>query len=154
MDEQKLKQFYSSDRNNTKKVFVSVMTTDGKHFFLPISIRGMFDGWRERVKEHCKNNNVFVQDLHLRFRTNRAIIDVEGADALYLIRAARGSLGGPTHHFIVVGIVKGDKVTKHFYAVPELLHDHEETDWLSTCNPEALIYREETQKNRKEQVQA
>lgn len=153
MDSQKWAAFYRSDPSNTRQVFIKVMTTDGKHFFLPVSPDGQFTGWMEDVKDHCAKNSVFIQDLHLQFRTNRCIIDVENADALYLVRSVLGALGQQTQNFITVGVMRGDELTKSMYRVPELIKEKEYLDTLDNCFDEAMIYNEKTQANRKEQVQ-
>lgn len=154
MDNQKWAEFYRSDPSNTKKIFIKVMTTDGKHFFLPVSHEGEFNGWMEDVKGHCEKNFVFIRDLHLQFRTNRRIIDIEDADAIYVVRSVLGALGSKTQYFITVGILKGDQVTKSMWHVPELIKEKEYLDTLDNCFDEAVIYRhEKTKKNREKQVQ-
>jgi hypothetical protein len=148
MDNNKWAEFYRSSHSNVKHVFIKVMTTDGEHFFFHD-----YDQWFE-VKKYCEKNSVFIQDLHLQFRSNRCIIDVSKADAIYLIRAVLGAMGQSTKQYLTVGILADGKVTKKMYVVPELIKEKEHEDTLENCFDEAVIYNEKTQKNRKEQVQA
>lgn len=146
MDNQKWAEFYRSDPSNTKRIFIKAMTSDGKHFFCKV-----YDEWFD-VKKHCEENSVFIQDLHLQFRTQRCIIDVTDADAVYVIRSVLGALGQDTKHYFTVGILKDGKMRKSMYVVPELIKEQEYEDTLDNCFDEALIYNEKTQKNREKQV--
>lgn len=147
MDGQKWAEFYRSNPANTKYIFVKVMTDDGEHFFFHEK-----EGWFD-VKNHCGKNSVFIQDLHLQFRSNRCIIDVEGCDAVYLVPSCGGAIGQETRHFFTVGLLKGGELTKHMYAVPELIKEKEYLDTLNNCFDEAVIYNEKTQANKQKQVQ-
>lgn len=140
-------EFYQSDRTNTKKVFVKVMTSDGAHFFF-----SDYDVWW-KVKDHCEKNSVFIQDFHLQFRTHKCIIDVSDAEGIYFVRSVLGSIGMKTTHYFTVGIVNGNVVDKQMWIVPELVKEKEYADTLDKCFPEAIIYNEKKKKNRKKQVQ-
>lgn len=146
MDSQKWAEFYRSDPSNTKRIFIKVMTTDGKHFFC-----GDYEQWFD-VKEYCEKKSVFIEDLHLQFRTNRYIIDVEGCDAVYVVRSVLGALGQETKNYLTVGLLKEGELTKHMYVVPELIKEKEYPDTLDNCFDEALIYNEKTRVHREEQV--
>jgi hypothetical protein len=143
MDNKKWADFYSSDKNNISKIFVKVMTTDQKHWFF-----SDYDIWYE-VKDHCEKNSVFVQDLHLQFRTHKCIIDIEECDALYLVRSALGSIGQPTKNYFTVGKLKDGVVHKQMWLTPELILDKEYDDVLSGCFEEAMIYNGQKKKKRK-----
>jgi hypothetical protein len=147
MDNQKWADFYRSDRSNTKHVFIKVMTTDGEHFFFHD-----YNKWFE-IKEYCEKNSVFIKDLHLQFRSNRCIIDIENSDAVYLVRAVLGALGQETRHYFTVGTLRNGKMLKQMYVVPELVKEKEYEDALNNCFDEALIYDEKKKTNRKKQVQ-
>jgi hypothetical protein len=144
MDDALWAEFYKSDRTNTKRVFVKVMTNDGKHFFF-----SDYDEWF-KVKGYCEKNSVFIRDLHLQFRTHKCIIDVEGAEGIYLVRSVLGSIGMKTNHYFTVGTVTGNRVDKQMWIVPELVLDKEYEDTLANCFPEAIIYHEKKKTNRQE----
>jgi hypothetical protein len=139
--------FYQSDRTNTSKVFVKIMTSDGSHFF--------FSDYNEwwKVKSHCENKSAFIEDLHLQFRTHKCIIDVAKAEGVYLVRSVLGAIGMKTNHYYTIGIVNGDKVDKQMWIVPELIKEKEYVDTLDNCFQEAIIYNAKKRKNRKKQVQ-
>jgi len=144
MDNKKWGEFYSSDRKNVSKIFVKVMTTDKKHWFF-----SDYDVWYE-VKDYCEKNSVFIQDLHLQFRSNKCIIDIGECEALYLVRSALGAIGQPTKNYFTVGTLNDGVVHKQMWLTPELILDKQYDDDLSGCFSEAIIYNEQKGKKRKE----
>jgi hypothetical protein len=147
MDNQKWAEFYRSEKSNTRFVFIKVMTTDGKHFFCK-----EYEEWYS-VKEYCEENSVFIQDLHLQFRSNRCIIDVADSEAIYIVRSVLGAMGQKTKHYLTVGVLSNGKMMKSLYVVPELIKEKEHEDSLENCFEEALIHNEEKKTLREEQVQ-
>lgn len=148
MNDERWAKFYASDKKNVSKIFVKVMTSDEKHFFF-----SEYDEWFT-VKEHCKENNVRVQDLHLQFRSNKCIMDISNSKAIYLVRSVLGSIGQPTKNYFTVGLLKDDGlVHKQMWLVPELILDKEYKDDLSACFEEALIYHDAQKTYSEEQVQ-
>lgn len=149
MDDEKWAKFYSSDKKNVSKIFIKVMTSDGKHFFF-----SDYDQWYS-VKDHCYKNSVRIKDLHLQFRSTKCVIDIDpNSEAIYLVRSALGAIGQPTKNYFTVGFLKDGLVYKQMWLVPELILDKEYVDDLSACFEEALIYHDEKKANREEQVQA
>ena len=146
MDDQKWAEFYRSDKSNTRFTFIKVMTDDGEHFFCR-----EYDHWHQ-VKDYCDKKSVFIQDLHLQFRSNRCIIDVKDIDAIYVVRSVLGAMGQETKHYLTIGTLSGDTVSKAMYLVPELIIEKEYEDTLSNCFDEALIYNEKKRTHRKKQV--
>lgn len=148
MDAQKWKDFYLKNRKeNSNKIFIKVMTSDGKHFFFT---NDQFDTWLE-VKKRCDEDKVRVQDLHFQFRSHKCVINLDDAEeGLYLIRSVLGAVGMPTKDYFTVGKIKGGKVYKEMWLVPELIKDQEYTERLSDCFTEAVIHYETKKKNRKE----
>lgn len=148
MDNQKWAEFYRSEKSNTQFVFIKAMTSDGKHFFCKD-----YEQWFE-IKDHCEKNSVFIQDLHLQFRSNRCIIEVADADAVYVVRSVLGAMGQVTKHYLTIGVLSDGKMMKSMYIVPELIKEKEYEDSLSNCFDEALIYHEKKKTLRQKQVQA
>lgn len=145
MDADRWLAYYKKNRKkNARKVFIKVMTSDGKHFFFHD-----YDEWYG-VKEYCDKNSVKIQDLHLQFRSNRCIINIEDAsEGIYLVRSVLGMVGVPTKHYYTVGRIKDGQVHKQMWIVPELIKEQEFVEDLSDCFEEATIIYE-SQKNRKE----
>lgn len=146
MDNKKWSEFYSSDKNNVSKIFIKVKTSDGEHFFF-----SEYDTWY-LIKEYCEKKFVFIEDMHLQFRSNRNIIDIGDCDAVYFVRSALGAIGQPTKNYYTVGILNGDIVHKQMWLIPELILDQEYDDDLSSCFLEALIYNGKKE-NSKKQIQ-
>jgi hypothetical protein len=145
MDEEKwIKHYQTCDIN---AVWVKVMTSDGKHFFF-----SDYKVWQE-VKSHCEKNFVFIEDLHLQFRSHKCIMDVRNAKGLYLVRSVMGTMGGPSANYYTVGVLKGKEVHKQMWLVPELIMEKEMVDDPDQCFEEAMIFNEKKKTNRKKQVQ-
>jgi len=147
MDESKWIDFYQ--KASKHKVWVKVMTKDGKHFF--------FDQAKEwlKVKDHCEEKCTFIEDMELQFRSHKCPLDITGDEAgAYLCHSAMGEMGGDTTHFLTFGVLKSDGlVHKQMWMVPELLKDQEYADAIEDCFEEAIIYNEKKKKNNQEQVQ-
>lgn len=146
MEDDKWLKFYSSDiEENIRKVFIKIMTFDGEHFFF-----SDYNKWF-LVKEHCQKNSTFIKDMHLQFRTNQIILDVNKAKAIYLIRSVLGTIGEPTRDYYTFGILKNNnKVYKQMWLIPELILDKEYEDDISLCFGEAFIHDQKETKNRTE----
>ena len=145
MDEGKWSNHYQTCDINA--VWVKVMTSDGKHFFF-----SDYKVWQE-VKSHCEKNFVFIEDLHLQFRSHKCIMDVRNAEGLYLVRSVMGTMGGPSSNYYTVGVLKGKEVHKQMWLFPELIMEKEMVDDPSQCFEEAMIFNEKKKTNRKKQVQ-
>lgn len=133
-----LKKFRSTHNKNA--IWINVQLTNGEEFYYT-----EFKGWRE-LKEKCEKENLFIQELILRFRSHEVNIDLEDAEAVYLIRSVMGQMGAETRNFYTTGILKDGVVHKKMWLVPELVVDKEMQDDIEECFEEALIY-DKTQKN-------
>ena len=144
MDEEKWREHYRS--SNKDKVWVKVMTKDGKHFF--------FDGKHEtwaKVKKHCESKKTFVKEMHLQFRSHKCVLDIGDPAGIYLVRSAMGEMGAGTTNFLTLGLLKDDGlVHKQMWMIPELLKDLEYEDEVEDCFEEAIIYNEEKTKAKSE----
>jgi hypothetical protein len=145
MDAEKWRKHYQTCDINV--VWVKVMTTDGEHFFF-----SDYGVWQE-VKNHCEKKSVFIEDLHLQFRSHKCIMDVADAEGLYLVRSVMGAMGGQSANYYTVGVLKDKEVHKQMWLVPELVMEKEMVDNLDQCFEEAIIYNEKKKTNRKKQVQ-
>ena len=146
MNNEKWQSFFQKNlKANLKHVFIKVMTSDGKHWFF-----NDYNIWFE-VKAHCEKNDLFVKDLHLQFRSHKCIMDIEGAEAVYLVRSVLGGFGMKTKNYFTVGVLKGDIVHKQMWLSPELILDKSYEDTLENCFEEAIIYGKAKTK-REEQV--
>lgn len=128
-------------RNNKSAVWINVQLTNGQEFYYD-----EFEGWRE-LKEKCEKENLFIQELILRFRSHEVTIDLEDAEAVYLIRSLLGQMGANTRQYYTTGILKNGIVYKKMWMIPELIVDKEMENDVEECFEEALIY-DKTKKNR------
>ena len=128
-------------RTNKDAVWIRCKLTDGRQFH-----HDEFKGWME-IKDICKKDNVFIQELKLSVRSHVVDIDIEGAEAVYLIRAAMGQIGQKTKNYYTTGILKDGIVYKKMWLIPELVVDKELEDNLEECFEQAFIYDEQKKKN-------
>lgn len=142
MNNEKWKQHYA--QCNIHHTWIKVMTTDGEHFFFSDPKKWF------GIKEYCEKKSVFIQDMHLQFRSHKCIMDIEDAEALYLVNSVLGVVGMDTKHYLTIGVLKDGMVHKKMWLVPELIVEKETTDDLSLCFREAIIYNEEKKKNQQE----
>ena len=67
------------------------------------------------------------KDLHLQFRTQRCIIDVTDADAVYVVRSVLGALGQDTKNYFSAL----NTLYRSQPALYEKAFDHEGFEWIS-----------------------
>jgi hypothetical protein len=133
-------EWLKSYRKNKKAIWINVRLTNGEEFYFD-----EFDGWRS-TKIKCDNENIFIEELSLQFRSHEVKIDVEGAEAFYLIRSVMGQMGGKSKNYYTTGVLKDGVVHKKMWIVPELIVEKEFDDNIEECFEEALIY--DQRKNR------
>ena len=128
-------------RTNKDSVWIKCKLTNGEEFFYDHQI-----GWK-LIKQECDTKGVFVEELYLQFRSHEVTIDVEGAEAIYLVRSVMGQMGGESRQFYTTGRLESDKMHKKMWLTPELIVEKELTDEIDECFEEAIIYNEEAKKN-------
>lgn len=135
------KKWLKKYRTNKSAIWINVQLTNGEEFYYD-----EFEGWRE-LKTKCEDENLFIQELSLQFRSHEVTIDLEDAEAVYLIRSVMGQMGADTRQYYTTGILKDGIVHKKMWMIPELVVDKELQDDIEECFEEALIY-DKTKKNR------
>ena len=128
-------------RTNKSAIWINVQLTNGEEFYYD-----EFEGWRE-LKAKCDDEGLFIQEFCLQFRSHEVTIDLEDAEAVYLIRSVMGQMGADTRQYYTTGILKDGIVHKKMWMIPELVVDKELQDDIEECFEEALIY-DKTKKNR------
>lgn len=128
-------------RTNKSAIWINVQLTNGEEFYYD-----KFEGWTE-LKTKCEDEGLFIQEFSLQFRSHNVTIDVEDAEAVYLIRSVMGQMGGETRQYYTTGVLKDGIVHKKMWLVPELIVEKELQDEIEECFEEALIY-DQTKKNR------
>jgi len=135
-------QWLSRYRSNKNAVWIKCKLTNGEQYY-----HDTFRGWLS-IKKICEREKCFVDELKLSFRSHEVDIDLEGAEAVYLIRSAMGSFGSETKHYYTTGVLKDGIVYKQMWLTPELVVDKELEDDLGECFEQALIYNEEKKSNQ------
>ena len=137
MDKQNwLKQY----RTNKHAVWIRCKLTNGEEFNYD-----KFEGWRQ-IKDKCEKENLFLKELYLQYRSNKATIDIQNAEGVYLIRSMLGAIGAQSKEYYTIGLINGETVSKKMWITPELVLDKEYEDEIENCFEEAIIY-DKTKKN-------
>lgn len=134
------KEWLKAYRTNKSAVWINVRLTNGQEFYYD-----EFEGWRD-LKAKCEDEGLFVQELTLQFRSHEVIIDLEDAEAVYLVRSVMGQMGGDSKQYYTTGVLRDGIVYKKMWLIPELVVDKELQDEIEQCFEEALIY-DQTKKN-------
>lgn len=104
-------------------------------------------GWRE-LKAHCEQNNLFIKEMYLQFRSHPVKIDVSECDAIYFINSVTAVMGGTSRETYTIGKIKDGKVLKTIWNVPELIVEREFEDDEDNCFQETIIRNEKKTENR------
>ena len=80
----------------------------------------------ERLKEYCAENNDYIVDMSIGFRSNRHSLP-SNADGYFFCKSAAGFFGcNKTIHSIVVGTLNDNILTVTTWKVPEMLNQSSE----------------------------
>lgn len=75
-----------------------------------------------RLKKYIEDNQLKIDNLWLRFRSNQVKCLPEKAEGYYFCKAAGGMLGSTlTVHCYMLGYLTKDKIVVYSYKVPELM---------------------------------
>jgi len=133
-------EWISKYRTNKDAVWIKVKLTNGKQFY-----HDNFKGWIE-VKKICDEEDLFVEELKLSFRSHEISVDLSDAEAIYLITSAMGQIGAETKHYYTTGVLKGGIVYKQMWLIPELVVDKEFEENIEECFRQAVIYNDKKKK--------
>lgn len=121
-------------RSNKNAIWINARLTNGEEQYFH-----EYEEWRS-LKKICDEEDLFVQEMSLQFRSHEVEIDLTDAEGVYLIRSVMGQFGGNTKNYFTTGVLKQNKVYKKMWIVPELVVDKEIVDNIEDCFEEALIY--------------
>jgi len=138
-------EWISKYRGNKDAIWIKCKLTDGRQFY-----HDDFNGWID-IKRICEEEQVFVKELKLSFRSHEVELDIEeDCEAVYLIKSVMGQMGSETKHYYTTGILRDNTVYKKMWLIPELVVDKELEDDVSECFKQAMIYNEQKKKDREE----
>ena len=137
-------EWLSRYRSNKDAIWIKCKLTDDRQFY-----HDDFKGWLE-IKDICDTDGVFVKELKLSFRSHEISVDIDDAEAVYLIKSVMGQIGADTKHYYTTGVLKEGIVYKQMWLIPELVIDKEFEENIEECFRQAVIYNDQEKKNREE----
>lgn len=123
-------------KTNKNAIWIKCKLTNGEELFFD-----NFNDWI-KIKDRLSKENLFFESLSLQFRSHEYKLDVDNCDGIYLVRSVMGQIGSSVKNYYTFGRIEGGKVHKQMLLVPELIVERNETDLISDCFPEAIIYNE------------
>ena len=136
-------EWYEEYQKDRGKVWVVTELSDGSKVYF-----SEHSTWL-KLKEVCIEKQISITQLQLQFRSHLVDIEIDGAEALYLIRSVKGLLGGETKNYITVGKIKSGSVKKDMWLIPELIIEETFEETIDNCFEEAIIYQHGKEKIRK-----
>ena len=130
-----------SDKERASTTWIIVHTSDKKDIYLK-----EYDQWLT-INDYCKKSGVYIDSISLRWRTHTETVDTSDCEGIYLIKTARGSMGGETKDYFTIGKIIGDTVYRTMWSIPELIADIKFEDKLENCIQKAIVRHEPTSKN-------
>jgi len=137
-------EWLSRYRSNKDAIWIKCKLTDDRQFY-----HDDFKGWLQ-IKDICDTDGVFVKELKLSFRSHEISVDIDDAEAVYLIKSVMGQIGADTKHYYTTGVLKEGIVYKQMWLIPELVIDKEFEENIEECFRQAVIYNDQEKKNREE----
>jgi hypothetical protein len=74
-----------------------------------------------RLKNYCRQNNIFIVDLILRFRDHYENTVIPNAAGYFFCKRAAAAWGTPTLEFYVTGYLDKDTIYTKTWKIPELV---------------------------------
>lgn len=125
------KQMTEEERKST--VWIIVHTSDGEDIYLK-----EYNQWLT-IRDYCNENKLFINAISLQWRSHIVTEDTAGRDGVYVIKTAKGSMGGKTQECYSVATINGDKIRRHVYSVPALSKEMTFEDNLKNCIEKAIV---------------
>lgn len=98
------------------------------------------------IKTYCINNNCFIKNVGLKYRSHEVWLDPIDNIGFYIVKSIKGHLNQESQHCIVLGAIVGNTVKKKAFMTPELIVAYEDEDDIDKCFTEALIYNDKKAK--------
>jgi hypothetical protein len=146
---------YDQNKIDFKKVAKKARTDRNATWIVCLISNGRLDmlrtskEWRA-LKSDCEENNLFIQEMYLQFRSHPVKIDVSECDAIYFINSVTAVMGGASKETYTIGKITDGRVLKTIWNVPELIIEREFEDEEENCFQETIIRNEKKTKNREE----
>lgn len=128
------KLYSSSSYEERKKIWVVITTSDQKEIYL----RDFVDWYG--FQDYINENNVKIEKIGLRYKSNLMTVDTLDCDGVYLIRSVKGQFGAKTKQCFTIGKINEGIVKKTMILTPELIEEQSYEDNIETCFEEAIVY--------------
>jgi hypothetical protein len=137
-----LKKYRSLHDDDRKRVWIILEMSNGDEIFLE-----EYDQWLT-MEEYCRANNVKIDKVKLRYRSHTVEYPTKDCDGVYIVKTAKGMMGGQTVYCYSTGRVCGDKVYRTLWTTPALLEDYKFEDDLQSCIRKAVVIYDEKAKTQ------
>lgn len=127
-------QWLNEYRKDKYKIWVKITLSNNEERYFHD-----YKDWYE-VKKYCHNQLLNVIQIGLQYRSNYLGIDTVDCDGVYLVQSMIGVMGEQSKKTYTVGQIIGNTVKKQVFMTPELIEDRIDTDDLSSCFEEGLLY--------------
>jgi hypothetical protein len=124
------------ENENRKKIWIYIKFSDASTLFL-----SEYSDWLT-IEKYCNDKNKKIKLLGLQYRTNRIVEKVQGEEGVYLVRSLKAGFGEKPRQCYTIGIVRGDKIEKKTWAVPELSFEFASVDLVETSFEKAIVRNE------------
>lgn len=124
-------------RKDKYKIWVKITLSNGEERYFCD-----YEDWY-KIKNYCKQSLINVSEIGLQYRSNYLGINASDCDGVYLVQSIIGLMGEESKKTYTVGKIRGDIVEKQVFLTPELIEDRTETDSVSSCFEEGLLYHNE-----------
>ncbi len=140
------KEWLKEYRKDKEAIWVRATLSDGLEIFFKD-----YKVWLS-LQDKCKNESLSVCTIKLQYRSHVIEVDTSDSEAVYLVRAILGEIGGSSRNYYTVGTLKEGIVYKTRWLVPELVEEEKVEETLDNCFEEAIIYNHDKRKNEQEQI--
>lgn len=135
------------------KPYWSCILSNGETVYQDDERHGPEDRAWLRLKDYCKENNLTVEKVYIRFRSHVELALTNTGDGIFHRRKALGSPLDKTRYYYLFGVVKGDKIDVAHWRVPEvILEESDERDieedhkefiiWNRNISPDSLAKKQ------------
>ena len=129
------------ERKNT--IWIILETSDGESIYLQ-----HYEQWLT-IQEYCNNKRVKIDSISLKWRTHSVETKTDDTDGLYVVKTAKGIIGGPTRDYYTIGKIYGDRVERTMWSTPDLLQDLSCEDKLENCIQKAVVIYDQKARDKK-----
>lgn len=131
------------DEDRKKTIWIILHTSDGESIYLE-----NYDQWLT-IQDYCDKQKVKIDSIGLKWRTHLVETETSDTDGLYLVKTAKGVIGGPTRDYYTIGKIYGDKVQRTMWSTPDLLQDLSCEDKLANCIQKAVVIYDQEARDKK-----